>query len=238
MNITRPEKAHELAKRIKECRKEVAMRFLELGKLFKEVRDEELYKELDCESFTEFIADPEISFSRSTVYSFIEIYEKYTLRLKVSQEYLLDIGHGKLRIINPVVEENPDEWLGKARALSRSDLISEVREHQGIKPSFSLPITLEGYPYAPDLASHDSYLEWVRKSPCIICERKEAFPHHFPRTKGAGAEEWKVIPLCVPCHSEAHQNPKEWLWGNRIQIFDYFYGLVKENQNDQKQIAR
>ena len=155
--MTRPDRAHQLAERIKECRKEVATYFFELGKLFKEFRDDKLYKELDCESFTEFIADPEISFSRSTVYSFIEIYEKYTLQLKVSQEYLLDIGHAKLRIINPVVEENPDEWLGKAKALSRSDLISEVREHQGIPSIHLIPSALSSNTTPPCLASHTSY---------------------------------------------------------------------------------
>ena len=227
--MTRPDRAHRLVQRIKECRKEVATYFFELGKLFKEVRDDKLYKELDCESFTEFIADPEISFSRSTVYSFIEIYEKYTLQLKVSQEYLLDIGHAILRIINPVVEENPDEWLGKAKALSRSDLISEVREHQGVEtPSRELLTLLSARPHfsTPNLTSHNSYLEWVKKSPCIICGKEETFPHHFPRTKGAGAEEWKVIPLCVLCHSESHQEPQVFLWTNRVKIFDFFYGIL------------
>lgn len=80
---------------------------------------------------------------------------------------------------------------------------------------------------APGLAQFSSwYVDLVKSSPCCVCETAPADPHHFPKTKGAWAEDWRVIPLCRKCHGESHQDPKEFLWENRHGIFGWFYSAM------------
>jgi len=222
-----------------ECHKEVLARtiitannLLELGKLFKTIRDEKLYKLLGADTFNEYCGFPEISFGRSTIYSFIHVHELYVLKLEYPPEQLSKIGHRKLQIISPVMKEGGKdnlilwEWVEKAEVLSESDLINEVRRVQGKPEMIPKPKEVENeniYPF-----SFNDYLDFVKNHPCIICGEKTPDPAHFPRSKGGGGKDTHRIPLCRKCHSESHQDPFDFLWLYKDKIFDYFYDMVLE----------
>jgi hypothetical protein len=214
--------AYGMFQEICQRRSEIAINFLELGRLFKAMRDERYFECLDYETFEEFLGCPEISMRRSTVYGLIQIYELFVERLKIDHAFLASIGHAKLQVISPVVRNatDPTDWIYKARELSRSDLITEVRLAQG-KPDSGPPMR-EGE--AQTLDKFQDYLAYARAHPCVVCKKTlEVDLHHFPITKGAGAPDRWVIPLCRACHTESHQDPKEFLWRWREKIFAFFY---------------
>jgi len=215
-----------------QCHKEVLARtiitannLLELGKLFKTIRDEKLYKLLGAETFGEYVGYPEISFGRSTIYSFIHVYELYILKLGFQPKLLSNIGHRKLQIITPVIKNHVastleiDEWIKMAELLSESDLINEVRRVQGKPEMIPKPKEVENvYPF-----DFKDYLSFVKAHGCITCGSGESDPHHFPKSKGAGGREYARIPLCRKCHSQCHSDPFDFLWLYKDDIFEYFY---------------
>jgi len=210
---------------------------LELGKLFKKIRDEKLYRLLGAETFGEYCGFPEISFGRSTVYSFVHTYELYVLKLGFKAKQLSKIGHRKLQIISPLVKKQwealdhkdhlppgvwGDDWIYVAERLSESDLINEVRRAQGKPEMLPKPKEEENvYPF-----SFKDYLDFVKAHPCVVCGEREVDNAHFPRSKGAGGQDTDVIPLCRKCHSESHQDFYDFLWLNKDKIFRYFYDIV------------
>jgi len=217
-----------------ECHKEVLARtiitannLLELGNLFKTIRDEKLYKLLGADTFNEYCGFPEISFGRSTIYSFIHVHELYVLKLGYNPEVLSKIGHRKLQIVSSVVNDelkvdgDTAFWLDNAEVLSESDLINAVRGFQGKPPMIPKPKEVEDtYPF-----SFEEYLDFIRAHPCIICGKRPSDAAHFPRSKGAGGENTHRVPLCRACHSESHQDPFDFLWLHKDKIFRYFYNL-------------
>lgn len=207
---------------IKVRKVEIARNMFELGKLFKDMRDNKYYKYHGYDTFEEYIGVPELGLKRSTVYSLIQKYELYVQQLDISQNLLYQIGHAKLQIINPVVLTDPTEWIYRAKELSRSDLKNEVRLAQG-KPPLEIKREQKESVYA---FSFDAYIDFVRGGGCCICGNP-AEPHHFPKTKGAGARETDAIPLCRQHHNEA-DDAFDFLWLNRDKIFRYFYDLILE----------
>lgn len=201
-----------------------ASNLLELGRLFKTVRDEKLYRLLGASTFGEYCGFPEISFGRSTIYSFIKIYEKYSLLLKADKKLLITIGHRKLQIINPVVEEDPDFWLDNANVLSESDLINAVRGFQGKPKMMPKPRETESvYPF-----SFEEYKEFVVNHPCIVCDNPPpSDPAHFPTTRGAGAPDDHIIPLCRKCHRQEDDDGFDFLWLHKDKICTYFFNMMK-----------
>lgn len=224
-----------------ECHREVLARtyivaghMVELGKLFKTIRDEKLYKLLGADTFDEYCGFTEVSFGRSTIYSFIKIYELYVLKLGYDQVKLSKIGHRKLQIISKtvgiIVSLTPDypvftdDWLEKAELLSESDLINEVRRAQNKPEMIPKPKEVENvYPF-----NFDSYLDFVKSHPCIVCPEEESDPAHFPRSKGAGGQDTHRIPLCRKCHTEFHKDPFDFLWLYKDKVFEYFYKNILE----------
>lgn len=222
VNPTEVDKATEVHKEILARMFVTTGHLLELGRLFKAVRDEKLYKLLGASTFTEYCGYPEISYARTTVYSFIGIYELYVLKLGYHPKFLCKIGHRSLQIVKPPVQkEDPTEWMHKAWTLSEGDLINEVRVWQG-KPEM-LPIPKEKedvYPF-----NFKEYIDFVRAHPCIVCGEEKSDAHHFPRTKGVGGKDTHRIPLCRKCHSLSHQDPFDFLWLYKDGIFDYFFDM-------------
>lgn len=224
----RAEQAHYLVEEIKRIKAEIGKGYFLFGEMFKKIRDDKLYKLTGCQTFTEFIAQPEIAFSHSTVYDYIAVYRVYIEELGINPEHIADITYSKLRRILLVVEKDPEEWLSKARTLSRSDLTMEVRESQG------KPEKLDKSAYTtPDLPSartgQRAYLKWVKQQErCIISGELEPIAHHFPRTKkrGGEAEDWKRIPISMSEHTLSHSKPSAWLWERRRAIFDWFYDTI------------
>ncbi len=117
-------------KSICELRDNIALGFLNLGKLCKEVKEDRIYTGLGYETFEEYLAS--VGLSRASVYRFIQIYERFVLGWGVAPDRLAPIGWSKLGDILPVsTEENREEWLSKAESLTRSDLITEIRGETG-----------------------------------------------------------------------------------------------------------
>lgn len=198
---------------------------IELGRLFKTIRDEKLYKMLGAETFQEYCAFPEIHYARTTIYSFIGIYELYCLKYGYSPKLLVEIGHHALQLIKPIMKiedtDNTMEWMHKAKTLSESDLINEIRKYQG-KPEM-VPKPKEESDVQP--FSYKEYLEFVKAHPCIICNEKEVDNAHFPRPKSTGGRDTDCIPLCRKCHSASHSDLYDWLWLNKDKVFRYFYDM-------------
>lgn len=128
-------------KDILELKNTIEGSFIDLAKNLKSVRDDELHKQLDYDTFESYIASPELSFERTKVYKLIAIYETFILEHKYKPKDIADIGWGKLERILPNVRSTAhktDEFLGMARGLSLSDLKEELRELNK-KPPVPLP---------------------------------------------------------------------------------------------------
>ena len=105
---------------------EIGEKFLLLGKLCKDIRDGNLYKEHDCENFAEYLGM--VGLDKSTVYRCIDIYASFVEKWKLDVKRLAPIGYSKLADIIPhASDENFEELIVKAETLSRSDLIEELR---------------------------------------------------------------------------------------------------------------
>ena len=209
--------AHKNLEGILAAKYNVVANYLVLGLLFKENRDEGLFKLLGYDSFEDFIASPEVGFSRSKAYGLIRIRELYKEKLGIDDKTLLEIGNAKLALIAPVVESDKEGWLEKARHLSKSDLRIEMGQGPGENKHISPPIPASALP---------------PEAPCAICGEKPTEKSHVPITRGAGGEEvedwW--IPSCRRCHEEYHQDPKEWVWKNRKNWARWFYSHLNRGE--------
>lgn len=217
-----PEIAFELFDKIRKAKQEAGMQFLVIGQALMRIQDGGLYKFFDCATFEEFIGLPELGFKRSMAYLFIQIYQKLILQLKMDTDRVANIDISKLQLIMPVLDEDPEEWVASAECLSKSDLGDAVRERTGKAPFQKRNEVKE------EKFTGENYIEFIKTYSCIICGHKQTEPHHFPRTKGRGTEDWKAIPLCRTCHSEAQEGGSEWLWKWRVKVFDFFYNIISQ----------
>ena len=133
--VTTAESIHQ---KIISLKKDIEKQFMKLGAYLKLVRDRELYMEQDLDSFESYIAQPELSLRRTTVYALIGVFEDYFE--KSEQSDLIEIGYSKLDRIRQF-KGKPDfeEWIEKARTLSLSDLNAEIRESKGEPERTFLP---------------------------------------------------------------------------------------------------
>lgn len=83
--------------------------FLAIGKILKMFRDQKLYKKLDFDNFSQFLASEELSFSREKAYVYIRVYEVFVERLKISEDDLLKIGVVRLMFLAPMVRGIEDD---------------------------------------------------------------------------------------------------------------------------------
>lgn len=185
----------------------VRANFLVLGKLLKENHDLSLWK-TEYDSWPAFLGDPEISMKEKWAYGLIQVYSLYVEKLGIPTDRLLRIEVTKLLKVAPVVESDPEEWLSKAEHLSVSDLIIE-RGGRAVK--------LSPPPPGPSLMT------------CINgCGPGEK--SHFPVGRGGSAEEGWWLPMCRGCHTEYHQEPKEWCWKYRKNWAKYLYSLINRGE--------
>jgi hypothetical protein len=188
----------------------VRANFLILGKLLKENRDLSLWK-TEYDSFESLLGDPQIGIKRSTAYGLIHIVELYLEKLGVPAERMLSIGNAKLLAIAPVVESDKDGWLAQAEQLSKSDLKLSIAEAGGkaVSPPAPPPRPLSGE--------------------CVNGCEGDVDRHHFPVGRVSSQDEpgdW-TIPLCRRCHTEYHQEPKEWTWKFRKNWMRHLVNRVK-----------
>lgn len=194
--MNKSEKAYALYKEIVDTKSAQTLWMIRLGEMFKKIRDEKLYKYLDseCDTFQSFVATPEIGYQKSTVYSFIKIYEVYIEKWQVKPETLCNIGHRRLQMLLPLIDGNPEEWLGRAQTWGDKDFINAVRKAKGREPMPDLQAST-----ALDFSGHDKY---VKSHPCILHSNRKSEGAHFPRTVKMGGKF--KIPLCRECHAVYH----------------------------------
>jgi hypothetical protein len=218
------ERAYALYSELLARKRETAFGMIRLGEILSTIQAEKLYELMDCKTFEEFCGMPEVGFARSTVRLFITIYRLYIEKLGFDPKFISQIDVSKLQIINHRVADNPreaPELLHKAMHLSKSDLRDELRAMDGKPPK---DITREVSDVG--LIDYDTYEKFVKAHPCVVCQSRNVDAHHFPKTKGAGAGPYELIPLCRSCHSTYHNDPVDFIIGNDSLIFKYFYDTI------------
>jgi len=116
---------------IKFRRKEIETLFLLLAKYLYTMREKKLWKVLGYHSMNSYLADPDVGIDRSDYYLLVGIYEDFVLKLSVQSDNLNQVGKTKLGIIRPYVNEHEDqvdELLNDAMALSKTDLRKQLRD--------------------------------------------------------------------------------------------------------------
>jgi hypothetical protein len=126
-------KANELlriAKRNNECL------FLVIGMILKTIRDEELYLKLDYESFSQYLASEEVSYSRESAYLFIRSYEYLIQHLKLNPDEVGKMNIGRINNMIPVLKkveeeqgmEQAIEMIKDFQALRHGDFVQKIQE--------------------------------------------------------------------------------------------------------------
>lgn len=183
--------------------------------------------------------------SPSKVSKYDRVYKTYIIDCGFTPTYwaLEGITFTKLDAMRTAIlqEDDPDvvqEWLDKAKVLTCSDLIAEVREFKGIpdrpKKAYTLKIgeDAENLPELLDIGGKvwEKFVGTVKT--CPVCDQYyEVFcdKAHFPVSKGAGGEHVKymVIPLCRVCHGDQHSKGIDWFMSNnRNKIFKWIYHTI------------
>jgi hypothetical protein len=125
-------------KQIIDLKKDIETQFIKLGAFLKLVRDRKLYKEKDCDTFESYIAQPELSLDRSTVFAIIGVFEDFFE--KSNQSDLVEVGYAKLNRIRQFKgKPNFEEWIEKSKVLSLSDLNAEIKEAKGEPEIIHIP---------------------------------------------------------------------------------------------------
>lgn len=219
------ELAFGLFQEFQQRKSEAAKNFLHMGRILKILIKDKHYKTLGFDTVEEMFGSPEISMARGTAYALVHIYEVFIEQHGLDEAFVAGIDYSKLQAIIPLIKSRPDsefeEWVYKAKELSRSDLDTEIRLAEG-KPPRVIEISSAART-EPQLIDYSSYREFVKAHPCIVCGEKEVDPAHFPKTRGAGAPDEWVIPLCRTCHGEYHKDPMDWMMRYRDKWAGYFY---------------
>lgn len=103
------EKALELHNRVISLKGKLFNIFIELGEALSKMHRGKLYKPLGYRTFEEYIASPEVSIKRSTVYALICIYEKLLISFGYPKERLIKIDWSKLNAIFSYIDPENKE---------------------------------------------------------------------------------------------------------------------------------
>ena len=126
--------------RIVSSKNMVEKEFYKIGAYLKLIKDRGLYKQLGYETFNEYIAQPELQFQRSMVYSLIGVYTDFIESGKFQSSDIESIPYYSLdRIRQFKDDEDIGEWVLKARENSLSDLSKEIRIAKGGKETVYVP---------------------------------------------------------------------------------------------------
>lgn len=125
MNEIQINHAREVTLKIIDLKRKTASNFVELGRLFKDVRDNKLWEIEGAESFNSYVS--ESGFERSTAYKMILVYEKFFEGVSVdSNQQIAEIGWTKLAKVAPKVTEDNKEKMLEIAQLSLSDIKTEL----------------------------------------------------------------------------------------------------------------
>jgi len=132
-SLPRNEMAHSAWNALVAAKKSYDALFLVIGKLLKIVRDQELYKELDYENFSQLLESEEVSFSREKAYMYIKVYEYYVETLQLSEETVGSINVSRLSMMVPVLKQIEDrseivEKIDEMSKMRHGDFVREIRQ--------------------------------------------------------------------------------------------------------------
>ncbi len=127
------ELSFDVFKKLVLARKTQDVVFLAIGKMLKLFRDRKLYKPLDFETFEQFLASEEISFSREKAYMMMRIYEYYVEVLELSEDVIKDFPVVRLSLMLPILKKMPNKEdqlkeLERVKSLRHSDFVRELKE--------------------------------------------------------------------------------------------------------------
>lgn len=110
--------------------------FLVIGMILKTIRDEELYLKLDYESFSQYLASEDVSYSRESAYLFIRSYEYLIQHLKLNPDEVGKMNIGRINNMIPVLKkveeeqgiEQAIEMIKDFQALRHGDFVKKIQE--------------------------------------------------------------------------------------------------------------
>lgn len=121
----------DLFKKLVLARKTQDLVFLSIGRMLKVVRDRKLYKQLDYDNFSQFLASEEISFSREKAYLYIRTFELYIEKLQLDPDEIGKMGVVRLMMMAPVIRDMPREEavqkLEDSKDMRYNDFVREVK---------------------------------------------------------------------------------------------------------------
>lgn len=103
--------------------------FLVIGKLLKDVRDNELFKQLDYENFTQFLSSEELGFSREKAYMCIKTFEYYIEYLELDPERIGKMNVSRLSMMVPMLKQIED----KTEAVKMIDDMNSLRHGEFVR---------------------------------------------------------------------------------------------------------
>jgi len=106
--------------------------FLVIGKLLKDFRDQELFKQLDYENFSQFLASEELGFSREKAYMCIKTFEYYIEYLELDPERIGQMNISRLSMMVPMLRQVEDKteavkMIDEMNNLRHGDFVREVK---------------------------------------------------------------------------------------------------------------
>jgi len=122
----------DLFKKLVLARKTQDLVFLSIGNMLKIVRDRKLYKHLDFDNFSQFLASEEISFSREKAYMYIRIYELYVDQLELDPDSVAKMGVVRLSMMAPIIKdmtrEEAVQKLEDTKDMRYGEFVREVKQ--------------------------------------------------------------------------------------------------------------
>ena len=134
--------------------------FLVIGHELTIFEREKQYMDLGYNSFNQYLADPNdgLDMSRAQAFVVMGVYREYRERLNVSEELLLEAKVDKLNTIRSKVdltEDNVQDWIADAIALSRSHLHLKLDGKEYAPPGWQ-DVFAKMWNYGSDLRGMDA----------------------------------------------------------------------------------
>lgn len=128
-NLPVEERAFQVWKALLTAKRSHDGLFLVIGKLLKDVRDNELFKQLDYENFTQFLSSEELGFSREKAYMCIKTYEYYIEYLELDPERIGKMNVSRLSMMVPMLKQIED----KTEAVKMIDDMNSLRHGEFVR---------------------------------------------------------------------------------------------------------
>lgn len=117
------ELAFDLLRKLVTARTIQDITFLAMGKILKVIRDKKLYRDLDYENFSQFLASEELSLSRESAYAYIRTHEIFVEQLGFNPDEIGKMGVVRLKMLAPLVKDTDD----------KDSVVKKIAEMQGLR---------------------------------------------------------------------------------------------------------